>query len=394
MKKIIIVADHHYYEDEEGTVFVPSVYGYNYWKRYLNVFETIVVLARGRKGENFDKEKMIVASGPNVQFEFVRDFSGVQQLACHYLEIKRTISRSLSSADAVIIRAPSPLSRLAVNYCLKEGKRFLIELAADPAENYDKVPFSNLVKRLMKKNCKKACLYANGVSYVTKYSLQRNYPSHAQIYGESNTHFECSCANANLDNKVFMRKKDYSQGIVPRLIHVANVIDGEAKGHYVALDIISHLKKWDILAELVFVGDGPEIPRLVAKSKELDVFEQIQFLGRISNESALYAAYHTADFFVLPSKTEGTPRSLLEAMACGLVCLASNVGGIPEVLPKDYLFNWDDSEAFGEKIASLAATSAILSDIGAANREIAKEYEDTHLQLIRDGFYRKLSNII
>ena len=51
---VAVIADHHYYRDADGSVYVPSVYGYEYWKRYLPVFGEITVICRGNTGVYFD----------------------------------------------------------------------------------------------------------------------------------------------------------------------------------------------------------------------------------------------------------------------------------------------------------------------------------------------------
>jgi glycosyltransferase involved in cell wall biosynthesis len=82
--------------------------------------------------------------------------------------------------------------------------------------------------------------------------------------------------------------------------------------------------------ELVLVGDGPERAPCEALARRLGVADRVRFLGHRSDVPALVAA---ADVFVLPSREENAPLALLEAMAAGRACIASAVGGIPELLP-------------------------------------------------------------
>lgn len=76
--------------------------------------------------------------------------------------------------------------------------------------------------------------------------------------------------------------------------------------------------------QLIFIGDGPERPRLEARARLLQV--AVTFLPFVEHER-LAGLMAQADAFVLPSFTEGHPKVLLEAMSCGLPCVASAVGG-------------------------------------------------------------------
>ena len=82
-------------------------------------------------------------------------------------------------------------------------------------------------------------------------------------------------------------------------------------------------------ATLVMVGDGPDRGIAQDEARTLGVADRVQFLGRIDNVAPLLSG---ADLFLLPSSTESFGLSALEALACGVPVVASNTGGIPEVI--------------------------------------------------------------
>jgi N-acetyl-alpha-D-glucosaminyl L-malate synthase BshA len=82
-------------------------------------------------------------------------------------------------------------------------------------------------------------------------------------------------------------------------------------------------------AALVLVGDGPERPAVEALARELGVAERVRFLGLLPRFADLLAR---SDLFVLPSATESFGLAALEALACGVPVVASEVGGLPEVV--------------------------------------------------------------
>ena len=84
------------------------------------------------------------------------------------------------------------------------------------------------------------------------------------------------------------------------------------------------------------VGKGPDFGKVKEKIEQLEIQENFRLTGFISDE-ALPFYYNVADFFVLPSKSgEGLPLVALEAMACGVPVIATNVGGISEVMEEGY----------------------------------------------------------
>ncbi|MBD1995963.1 glycosyltransferase family 4 protein [Leptolyngbya sp. FACHB-541] len=109
------------------------------------------------------------------------------------------------------------------------------------------------------------------------------------------------------------------------------------KGHQYLLEAIQQLKQTDVWEKLYFLwagtGTGDRYSNIESQLKEsvrkLGVTERVKFLGQRSDIPDLLTA---SDIFVFPSKAEGMPLSVMEAMAKGLPVIASSVSGIPEEL--------------------------------------------------------------
>jgi N-acetyl-alpha-D-glucosaminyl L-malate synthase BshA len=112
----------------------------------------------------------------------------------------------------------------------------------------------------------------------------------------------------------------------PILIHVSNFRPLKRVGDVVA--IFARLQA-ELPVALRLVGDGPDRPRVEALVHSLGLTGSVQFLGE---RVALPEVLRQSALFLLPSETESFGLAALEAMACGLPVVASNVGGIPEVV--------------------------------------------------------------
>jgi len=128
------------------------------------------------------------------------------------------------------------------------------------------------------------------------------------------------------------------------------------KGIKDLLDSIDLLLKSGRKVSAIIVGVGPYLEEAKALTKSLGLSELVHFAGYINNVKELYSYVNNASIFVLPSHTEGLPRSMLESMASGTPVLVTDVGGIPYVI-KDgvngYLVKPSCPQCLAEKVATL-----------------------------------------
>jgi glycosyltransferase involved in cell wall biosynthesis len=108
--------------------------------------------------------------------------------------------------------------------------------------------------------------------------------------------------------------------------------------------------------EVIIVGEGPLRAELQSQAARVGIAAHVHFTGNLSQQ-ALRDWMRRVQFFVLPSTEEGLGVVLLEAMACGAVCLGSDIGGIPDILAPDQgvLFPPADHDALARAIKSLLA---------------------------------------
>jgi glycosyltransferase involved in cell wall biosynthesis len=139
--------------------------------------------------------------------------------------------------------------------------------------------------------------------------------------------------------------------------------------------------------QLILVGDGKHRAELEAKATTLGLGQCVRFLGRLPAGDAVRAQLDRADLFVLPSYQEGLPRAMIEAMARGLPCIGSTVGGIPELLPSEDMVPPGDAAVLAHKIRQVVTAPHRMSRQSARNLEKAQDYKDEVLNRRRIAFY-------
>lgn len=165
------------------------------------------------------------------------------------------------------------------------------------------------------------------------------------------------------------------------------------KDHPTAIRAMAQLVTHAPRAKLLVVGDGEERQKIESLIGELGISRNIQLLGTRRDIPRLLAA---ADVFLLSSISEGIPLTLIEAMAAGLPCVSTAVGGTPEVIVDGQtgLFARPrDPEDVAAKLAVLLADGSLRQSMGARGRERSRElFSDQQMHLAYQQFYRDLTS--
>lgn len=155
----------------------------------------------------------------------------------------------------------------------------------------------------------------------------------------------------------------------PIILYFGRLISG--KGVADLFKALSTLKTEDFAC--LIVGDGPEISKLQALQKKLDLEEKIQFLGQKTWPETI-SLVKAADIIVNPSYTEGLPTSLIEAAVCSKAIVATNVGGTSEIIKHEesgVLFASKDIVTLATTIQKLLTNPQERTQFGANARKHA-----------------------
>jgi len=164
------------------------------------------------------------------------------------------------------------------------------------------------------------------------------------------------------------------------------------KNQSLLIRAVAELASNGIDVRLLIAGSGPDAPHLAELSRELCADGFVQLVGR---QDDVPAFLRRLDVFVLPSDTEAHPMSLLEAMACGLPCVATRVGGVEDVLAggrAGLLIEPRDQPALVGALAALTERPELRAELGAAaRRRVCQEYSKDRMVDAYVTMYRDLS---
>jgi len=151
----------------------------------------------------------------------------------------------------------------------------------------------------------------------------------------------------------------------------------------------------EVPARLLLVGDGPEHNKAYELAKELGISDKIEFLGK---QSRVVKILCSSDLFLLPSEKESFGLAALEAMACEVPVVASNAGGLPEVIEhghSGWLANVGDVDAMVSGALHILKNPAQQALFSANARQravecfnadkIVSEYEGIYKELMEDS---------
>jgi len=173
------------------------------------------------------------------------------------------------------------------------------------------------------------------------------------------------------------------------------------EGGLITVAMLTRLKGLNVLlealrtiphVELLVLGDGPERVNLEGLAESLGL-DNVKFLGKVPHEQ-VWRHLLSSSIFVLPSLSEGLPRALLEAMACGLFIIASNVGGIPDVVRDGWngiLVDPNNPKALREAIERAMRDKRMTEIVGERNR---LEVEAFTLEKVAERQFRFIESVL
>ncbi len=367
--------------------YASSQEGYEFFMRYLRVFEKLRIVCRCTK-ESQLKSARVLIDDPRIEVVYITDFHRPKQYAQKYFQVGMEIKDAIKGCDCAVFRLPSTIAFRVWKAYRKTKRPYACEIVYD-AQDGIAASISWINKLLwmkIDKDMRKACYEAAGVSCVTEQYLQRRY------FTKKTDGFVSHYSSLSLKKEFYTSSRQFPDKTVFTIAHVAKqVAFNGRKGINQIIEALQILKKEGVVVNACFAGKDYEggIDKLNQYARTLGVADQVKFLGFINRE-ALGKLLDDADIYVMPTKAEGLPRVIIEAMAKGLPCISTPVSGNPELLPDHYLVGYYDVPVLAERIKELATDRNAYEIASAENFTNSLKYEATILESRRDEFYSKL----
>lgn len=390
--KLLIAADEYCssYNDE----YYVSETGLTLIKRYLCVFDYVLVAFRTKKVDCKDElgKYCNKITDKNVSFIPIPFFQGPKQFATKYLSIMKSLKIRIKDCDFAILRLPSTTAFAALSIIKKQKIPYATEVVFDcqDAVEASESFLNKTIWRILHRMQVEACNNALGVSCVTAQYLQKHYFSTQK--NAVTSHY----SSIELTDDFFLNERIYPTKKIFTLVHVANQVQFHSrKGHNELIEVISILNREKKRAEIVFVGEDYDggIDLLKTYAEGLGLADDVHFTGYLKRK-ALREQLEKADIAVLPTRAEGLPRVVIEAMALGLPCITSPVSGNPELINSEFLIGYDDVLGMAKACEKLITSKEIYEKESRENFAKSKEYSTEVLNPRRTHFYKSLIRMI
>jgi L-malate glycosyltransferase len=152
--------------------------------------------------------------------------------------------------------------------------------------------------------------------------------------------------------------------------------------------IYAQVKK-DIPSKLLLVGDGPERPLAEELARELDICDDVRFVGKQQDMEEIYAI---SDLFLLPSEYESFGLAALEAMAAGAPVITTNAGGLPEIIidgKNGFLSNVGDVDSMSKQAIRILKDDETLNRFKIEARKQAQRFDIANIVPEYEALYKR-----
>jgi glycosyltransferase involved in cell wall biosynthesis len=375
MSKTVLVVDNAYlYKDISGNYYSDIIYNRDFFTRYTSVFEKVKFVAKIIPIDLEDTYKYSKIDD-NIH---VCEFPAARKLDIlfKFRSIAKKIKKSSEDVDLMIYR----LSQVEgyFYYLFNRRKKHIVELVNDPGTiNYLGFFYKQISKMMAKRMISKSI----GTAFVTERYLQSLYPV-------SKKQLTSTYSTIELKDHIYRHVSQHeSRTNKIKLVHVSNIFKGDIKGHITAIKVCHALIHRGYDCDIKFIGNGPDLCKYKSYADKMGILDKVNFLGKITDKDELYKHLISSDIFLYPTRMEGLPRAVIEALSTGLPVISTNIAGIPEIVQSDMLFAPGDYQGMVKRIELIINDQILLRRISIENLNVASKFAKNILDKRRMDFY-------
>lgn len=387
--KALFIHDHPFIKNSNtGVLYTSGNLNSELWNRYLTHFSSVTVI--GRCKEDKDTSRYNKAEKENVHFQLFTDVKGGADYFKKRNKIEKKIVEEISKHDIIIMRFPATISIFAAQYCNKNKIPYIAEVVGcswDANWNYGGIA-PKLIAPYSYNGMKKAVKKAFAAIYVTRFFLQKRYPCNSSIKEAASNVILNEIDNEALPKRISKIEKGAD------IFHVGIIgnISVKYKGYDVLLAAINKLPqeiKDKIKISFVGGGDPTYLNSLITKN---NLSSEVVVLGKLKAGGEIFNFLDTLDLYLHPSKQEGLPRVVIEAMSRACPVLASSVAGTPELIDGKYIHTPSDASKLSKDIIGLIGNKQELKEMARNNFENSKQYLFEILEERRYNFFKNIKS--
>ncbi|WHY33854.1 glycosyltransferase [Cytobacillus firmus] len=363
--------------------------GENYFNRFRGFFNQITVIGLCENENEGNKGKMVEGLNLNsdfVNYIFIKKPDTIVGKFKVRRDIKKEYIKQLNFHDRVATKAPSLILGFTVRLAKKYKVPLLVEMVGCPWDALWHHSYKGkLYAPIIWMKTKKFIRNSPYVLYVTNQFLQKRYPSKGNTLGCSDVSLPLLDGSTILERR--LNRINQNNNDRPFIIGTVGSVSVKYKGQQYVIKAISSLNKQGYNFEYHLVGGG-EKKYLMEIAKKYGVENQVKFLGSLPHDR-VFEFLDGLDIYIQPSKTEGLPRSLVEAMSRGCPALGTKTGGIPELLTEVDTFKSGEVTQIIKLLKKMDKDT--MSKMTKRNFEKAKEYDRDFLMKKRRLFIKEFT---
>ena len=410
---LVVTLEYRFVRTPDGKVWTRTTFAHPFWQRYLEVFESVRVVARAHEVRDIGGDFKRV-DGDLVSFVEVPFYVGPWQYLLNRRRVVWAVKSVVHPEDAVIMRVPSQLAIALIPQLQRSRHPFGLEVVGDPYDVFApgavRHPLRPIFRWWFSRQLRWQCAHAIGAAYVTGHALQRRYPLNRDCLSFHYSNVEmtnksfapdhrCGVLSAH-NSDAEMSRTSYEVESSPasrnkgsfKLVTVGS-LEQLYKGTDVLIDAVARCVEDGFDVKLIIVGSGKHKSELAARAAARGLGDRACFTGELPAGDTIRQRLDEADLFVLASRTEGIPRAMIEAMGRGLPCIGTAVGGIPELLQTEDMVCPNDASALARKISEVLTDPNRMIRMSKRNLAKAQEFREENLRERRIKFYSHIKHI-
>ncbi|SFC82650.1 glycosyltransferase family 4 protein [Ruminococcus albus] len=377
--KLVFIHDGPLFYDKDGNYYEFAYH--ELYERYSYLADKITFMIRTKpvEGKNF------TLVPPQIKVISVPNFKSPKTILVNKPKAEKIVEKCVRENDYFVLRTQSSIAQLAVKYIKKYNKPYIVESVGCSWDSYwNHGLLGKAVAPYMYWKTRSIIGQAKYVYYVTGEFLQRRYPTKGKTV---------SCSNVVIDapQKATLEKRlEKLKSFDPKkklVLGTAAALDTRYKGQEYVIRAIKPLTDmgYDVEYHLAGGYNGTKHDYFLRDlAKELGVLDKVKFVGNLSADK-MPDYYDSLDLYVQPSKQEGLPRAVIEAMSRGCPVIGTSIAGIPELIPKICLFRKGSTDEVVKAVQRVLGTD--LDKLAKKNFKKSEEFCREKLVKKREKFY-------